>query len=61
MNPYPLPARAMATTTVFVITRADGFRAGEREIRFELSDEGAWHEAHDWMLLGPTDQPGATR
>lgn len=56
MNPYPLPARAMATTTVFVLTPATGFARGQRMIAFTLSDAGTWHERHDWMLLGPGEE-----
>jgi cytochrome c oxidase accessory protein FixG len=58
MNPHPLPARAMATTSVFVITPATGFRRGERDITFALSDGGGWHEHHDWKLLGPEGPQG---
>jgi cytochrome c oxidase accessory protein FixG len=56
MNPYPLPARAMATTSVFVVTPATGFRRGEREIVFTLSDGGTWHERHAWKLLAPEEE-----
>ena len=53
MNPYPLAASAMATTSVFVVTSGDGFAKGERRIVFELSDGEHWETFEDWTLIGP--------
>ena len=57
VDPYPLGPEAMTTLSAFVITPAEGFSRGERDIAFELTDGEGWHERHDWRLLGPGALP----
>jgi cytochrome c oxidase accessory protein FixG len=60
VNPLPLGAESMSTTTVFVITPRTGFSHGERTVTFALSDGEGWSERDEWRLLAPAEQ-GAER
>jgi cytochrome c oxidase accessory protein FixG len=58
MNPLPVAAGAMRTTSVFVVLPASGFRGGERAVRFRISDADRWSESFPYRLVGPEDPEG---
>lgn len=53
INPLPVGAGEMGTTSVFVVLPRAGFRDGERMVRFLISDDRRWSEAFRYRLAGP--------
>ena len=53
INPLPVGAGRMSTTSVFVVLPASGFRGGERTVRFRITDGDRWSEAFRYRLAGP--------
>jgi cytochrome c oxidase accessory protein FixG len=56
IDPMPVAPGAMATQSVFVSLPPGAFRAGERAVRFRISDERGWSETLPYRLVGP--EPG---
>ena len=52
-NPLRLAAGASVTTSVFVIQAPTRFDAGERRVRFRISDDGKYSREFNWRLPGP--------
>lgn len=52
-NPVRVAAGQSVTATVFVVGNADGFKDGERRVRFRVSDGASFNREFDWRLLGP--------
>jgi hypothetical protein len=48
------------TTSVFVLQEAERFPAGERRVRFRLSDGGKFSREYAWRLPGPVPTGGST-
>jgi cytochrome c oxidase accessory protein FixG len=53
INPFPVAAGGMATTSVFVLLPPGEFRGGERTVRFRIADDAGWSEAFRFRLAGP--------
>jgi hypothetical protein len=53
INPLPVAAGAMRTTSVFVVLPPSSFRAGERAVRIRISDGERWSESFPYRLVGP--------
>jgi polyferredoxin len=60
INPLPLAAGRMTTTSVFVTLPREAFREGERGARFRISDARGWSESFRYRLVGP-EAGGGTR
>jgi len=60
-NPVRVKPGEMVTTTVFVMQPQDRFTAGERKVRFRLSDEGEYTREFGWRLLGPSKPRAETQ
>ena len=58
INPLPVAAGEMKTTSVFVVLPASGFRGGERAVRFRISDGARWSESFPYRLVGPQGTGG---
>jgi polyferredoxin len=58
INPLPVAAGAMKTTSVFVVLPASGFRDGERAVAFRISDGARWSESFPYRLVGPEGAGG---
>lgn len=56
-NPVRVPAGKTVTTTLFVVESVDRFVAGERRVRFRLSDGASFTGEYVWRLLGPRPEP----
>ena len=52
-NPVRVPAGETLTTSVFVVQPADRFHAGERRVRFRVTDGTDFTREYQWTLLGP--------
>ncbi len=60
INPFPVAAGGMGTTSVFVVSPATAFRKGERTVRFRIADGERWSEGFPYRLAGPEGE-GRTR
>jgi cytochrome c oxidase accessory protein FixG len=58
INPFPVAAGTMQTTTVFVVEPRSAFHGGERAVRFTISDGARWSETFPHRLLGPEGDGG---
>lgn len=52
-NPVHVPAGATLTTSVFIVQGVDRFHAGERRVRFRVTDGEDFTREYPWTLLGP--------
>ena len=55
-NPVHVPAGATLTTSVFVVQDAERFHAGERRVRFRVTDGADFTREYPWTLLGPEER-----
>jgi cytochrome c oxidase accessory protein FixG len=53
INPLPVAAGRMQTTSLFVALPAGEFRGGRRGITVRVNDGARWSRRVDWTLLGP--------
>ena len=60
-NPLRVAPGEMMTTSVFVLQGAERFPAGERRVRFRLSDGGKFSREYAWRLPGPVPGGGSTQ
>jgi cytochrome c oxidase accessory protein FixG len=59
-NPLRVAPGETMTTSVFVLQEAERFPAGERRVRFRLSDGGKFSREYAWRLPGPVPTGGST-
>jgi cytochrome c oxidase accessory protein FixG len=60
-NPLRVAPGEMMTTSVFVLQGAERFPAGERLVRFRLSDGGKFSREYAWRLPGPVPVGSSTQ
>jgi cytochrome c oxidase accessory protein FixG len=53
INPFPVPAGATRTTTVFVVLPDQGLPDGELDVRFLVDDGEGFSHRFEWELVGP--------
>lgn len=55
INPLRVPAGAVRTATVFVVTPPGAIDDGEREVAFRIADDARFDATFEWELVGPSD------
>jgi hypothetical protein len=51
--PLSVAPGVTATTSVFVVAPGAAFHEERLDVRFRVSDGGAWHREFPWPLRGP--------